>query len=114
MTIVGILGAYYLDIDPDTEEVSFLTPDSLSFLNDFFQIFGKWVTWLAVASPIGLIICAWWMYDYVKKTKELSELIDTPSRAKFVRNLDEVEYLAWSLPQRYENKVLEKKREFKL
>ena len=54
------------------------------------------------------------MYDFFKKTRELASLIDTPSKAKFVRNLDDIEYLAWVLPQRFEDKVIAKKKEFKL
>ena len=54
----------------------------------------------------------WWLYDYVKKTKKLKELTKTPSKARFVRNLDDIEYLAWSLPQRFEDEVLRKKKDF--
>lgn len=89
-------------------------PSFLSFLRDFSDPFGSWIAWIVIAAPLGLIVCIWWYYDYVKKTRELADLIDTPSRAKFVRNLDDIEYLAWSLPQRFEDKVLAKKDEFKL
>ena len=108
LTIIGIIGVY-LDMDEDHR-----LPSYISFLQDLSDPFGRWTAWIVVAAPIGLIVCAWWYYDYVKKTRELAELIDTPSKAKFVRNLDEIEYLAWSLPQRYEDTVLTKKREFKI
>ncbi len=108
LTIIGIVGAY-LNMNEDNKLPSFI-----SFLQDLSDPFGRWIAWIVVAAPIGLIVCAWWYYDYVKKTRELGELIDTPSKAKFVRNLDEIEYLAWSLPQRYEDKVLTKKKEFKI
>lgn len=102
---IGIIGVY-LDLD-DSNHLP-------SLLEDLAAPFGNWVAWLAVIGPIAFIVCTWWLYDYVKKTRELARLIDTPSKAKFVRNLDEIEFLAWNLPQRFENKVLEKKREFKL
>lgn len=89
-------------------------PSFISFLQDLSDPFGRWIAWIVIAAPIGLIICVWWYYDYVRKIRELADLIDTPSKAKFVRNLDEIEYLAWSLPQRYEDKVLMKKKEFKI
>jgi type II secretory pathway component PulF len=89
-------------------------PQYVSFLDDLVAPFGNWVTWLVVAGPIGLIICVWWFYDYVKKTRKLAKLIDTPSKAKFVRNLDDIEYLAWSLPQRFEDEVIAKKKELKI
>lgn len=108
LTIIGVIGVY-LDMSANNS-----LPSYISFLQDLSDPFGRWTTWIVVAAPIGLIVCAWWYYDYVKKTRELAELIDTPSKAKFVRNLDEIEYLAWSLPQRYEDTVLTKKREFKI
>ena len=108
LTIIGILGTY-LNMDENNR-----LPSYISFLQDLSDPFGTWIAWIVVAAPIGLIVCAWWYYDYVKKIRELAELIGTPSKAKFVRNLDEIEYLAWSLPQRYEDKVLTKKKEFKI
>lgn len=108
LTIIGIIGVY-LNMNEDNG-----LPSYISFLQDLSDPFGRWIAWIVVAAPIGLIVCAWWYYDYVKKTRELAELIDTPSKAKFVRNLDEIEYLAWSLPQRYEDKVLSKKKEFRI
>ncbi len=113
LTIVGIVGAFFRETQSDGTVVYNLH-GALSFLADLAKPFGAWATWLVVAAPIGLIICIWWFYDYVKKTRELAALIDTPSKAKFVRNLDDIEYLAWSLPQRFEDVVLKKKREFKL
>ena len=108
LTIIGIVGTY-LSMNEDNR-----LPSYISFLQDLSDPFGRWIAWIVVAAPIGLIVCAWWYYDYVKKIRELAELIGTPSKAKFVRNLDEIEYLAWSLPQRYEDKVLTKKKEFKI
>lgn len=112
LTLVGVLGVLTIKVDGNV--TSFDLPSALEFLGVFVEPLGSWVTWLAVAGPIGLVVCSWWLYDYTKKTKELAELIDTPSKAKFVRNLDDIEYLAWSLPRRFEVRVLEKKREFKL
>ncbi len=108
LTVIGAIGVY-LNLDDSNS-----LPSVLSALEDLVTPFGDWVAWLVVASPIGLIVCAWWLYDFFRKTRELAELIDTPSKAKFVRNLDEIDYLAWSLPQRYEDRVLSKKKEFKI
>jgi len=113
LTVVGVVGAFFRETQDDGSVV-YNIHGIFSFLGELARPFGAWATWLVVAAPIGLIICIWWLYDYIKKTRELAELIDTPSKAKFVRNLDDIEYLAWSLPQRYEDVVLRKKREFKL
>jgi len=116
LTVVSVIGVAYIDVveNGDDKTVSFDLPGSISFFETFLNPLGTWVTWIAVASPIGLVVCVWWLYDFFKKTRELAGLIDTPSKAKFVRNLDDIEYFAWSLPQRYEDQVMQKKKEFKI
>lgn len=104
LTVVGVVGVFL-------EEN---LPSYLVFLTDLTEPIGSWAYWLVVVGPLGLAISIWWLYDFLKKTKELDDLIRTPSKAKFVRNLDDIEFLAWSLPQRYEDQVLAKKREFGL
>jgi H+/Cl- antiporter ClcA len=113
LTIVSIVGVFALhaeSLDPPQTLASYLLPIK-NYLSDPF---GTWVYWLVAVAPIGLVVCAWWVYDYVRKVRELAGLIDTSSKAKFVRNMDDIEYLAWSLPKRYEDHVIEKKKEFKL
>ncbi len=113
LTIVSIVGVLALRAEaqvPQETVPSFLLPIK-NYLSDPF---GTWVYWLVVAAPIGLLVCAWWIFDYFRKVKELAGLIDTASKAKFVRNMDDIEYLAWSLPKKFEDHVIEKKKEFKL
>ena len=112
LSVIGLVGARYINIEGKI--VTFKLPAGLSSLQDLIQPFGTWVTWIAVIAPIGLVVCLWWLYDYVKKVRKLVGLMDTSSRAKFVRNMDDIEYLAWVLPRRFEKQVLDKKREFKL
>jgi len=112
LSVIGLVGARYINIDGKI--ITFKLPAGLSFLIDLIQPFGTWVTWIAVIAPIGFVVCLWWLYDYVQKVRKLGLLMDTSSRAKFVRNMDDIEYLAWVLPRRFEKHVLEKKREFKL
>ena len=102
LTIIGVVGTFFSE----------RLPGYLSFMEELSDPFGDWSYWLVLAGPILLVGAVWWLYDYVKKTRSLARLIATPSKAKFVRNLDEIEYLAWSLPQRFETKVLELKRRF--
>ena len=104
LTIVSVIGVFLGDSAPSYFEA----------IVELGDPFGDWLTWLVAIAPIGLVVCVWWFYDYVKKTRELAKLIDTPSKAKFVRNMDDIEYLAWVLPKRYENQVIDKKKEFKL
>ena len=100
LTLVGAVGVFFIGELP-----SYLYP-----LEELSEPFGTWSYWFLVLGPILLVGGVWWIYDYVKKTRELARLIDTPSKAKFVRRLDDIEYLAWSLPQRFEDQVLERKR----
>lgn len=112
LTLVGVVGSFFKTTSNGV--VTYHLPKALGFLGQLTTPFGQWVTYLVVIGPIGLIVCIWWLVDYIRKKRELAKLIDTPSRAKFVRNLDDIEYLAWVLPQKFEDKVLEKKKEFKL
>lgn len=113
LTIVSIVGV--LALRAEAQEPPQTVPSFLiSIKNYLSDPFGTWVYWLVVVAPIGLVVCAWWVYDYVKKIRELAGLVDTSSKAKFVRNMDDIEYLAWSLPKKFEDHVIEKKKEFKL
>jgi hypothetical protein len=38
-------------------------------------------------------------------------LLDEKQKAIFIKNLDDVEYLAWRLPSKYEEELIEKKRQ---
>jgi len=104
LTLVGVTGVFLLDG----------LPPYLFFLQELAEPFGSWAYWVLVGGPLFLVGAAWWLYDYFKKTRALARLIATPSKAKFVRNMDEIEYLAWSLPRRFEERGFEKKRRFNL
>lgn len=78
------------------------------------EALGSWAYWLVVAGPVVWVVCLWWLLDFIVKTRKLRGLVDTTSKAKFVRHLDEIEYLAWLLPERYEARVLAKKEELKV
>ncbi len=112
LTLVGVVGTFFKSTSGDI--VTYHLPKILGFLGQLTTPFGSWVSYLVVIGPIGLVVSLWWLYDYEKKIRELAKLTDTPSKAKFVRNIDDIEYLAWVLPQRFEDKVLEKKKEFKI
>ncbi|MGQ9587842.1 MAG: hypothetical protein ACUVT7_05630 [Thermoplasmata archaeon] len=59
LTVVGVIGWKYIDINEDDDTVTFDLPKALGFFEDFLNPLGTWVTWLAVAAPIGLIVCVW-------------------------------------------------------
>lgn len=90
-----------------------LTGD-LSFLQDIVKPFGDWVYWLALVGLVGFIIDLAWVLDYWMKTRKLRDLIDTESKSKFIKNMDDIEYVAWRLPKKYRALVAEKKVELKI
>ena len=104
LTLVGVTGVFLLD----------KLPSYLFALQELAEPFGSWAYWLLVGGPLLLVGAGWWLYDYFRKTRALERLVATPSKAKFVRNMDEIEYLAWSLPRRFEERVFKKKRQFNL
>lgn len=98
---------------------NFLVAPSCSTPPDFFcdlvrNKVGPWNIWVLVVGPILLLAGIVYLGDTVKKQREFSKLIDTDSKAKFVQNQDRIEYLAWLLSSRFERRVEEKKREFKI
>lgn len=81
---------------------------------DLVAPLGNWVYWLVILGILGLIVALWWDVDYFLKVRKLKELSDTSSKAKFLKNLDEIEYLAWRLPKKFRVMVAQKKEELKI
>jgi len=94
----------------------YFLPDSFTpnFLRDVYADLGMWIVWITVLGPILLAGGGWYFLDIVRKRREFERLINTPSKAKFVRNQDRLEYLGWILSSEHERRVWEKKREFKI
>jgi hypothetical protein len=85
-----------------------------STFQSIVESFGNWVYWLAFIGPLGFLCALWWMADYILKVKKLKNLIDTESKAKFIKNQDDIEYIAWRLPKKYKVLVAKKKIELKI
>jgi hypothetical protein len=89
-------------------------PGPLSAFQDIVNAFGLWVNWLAIAGIIGFIVAIWWMIDYVLKIRKLKDLMDTESKSKFIKSMDDIDFIAWRLPKKYKNLVANKKSELKI
>lgn len=85
-----------------------------SLFQDIIDAAGNWIYWLALLGVLGLVFSLWWMSDYVIKCRKLRGMLDTTSKAKFIKNMDETEYIAWRLPQKYGVRVVNKKKELKI
>ena len=75
---------------------------------------GNWVIWVFLLSLIGWIVGLGYFLAYYFNAKKFHKLTDTASKATFVRNQDDIEYLAYKLGERYEIKVEELKEELKI
>ena len=59
------------------------------------------------------MIAAWlYFHDHNKSYTRFNELMETDSKASFVRNIDEIEELAIQLGPDFEKMVIEKRKEF--
>ena len=85
--------------------------DSLpDFLKGICSAPGGWNYWILLLSALGLLIGGWYLYDTVKKKRKFEDLMETNSRSKFMRNLADLEDIAWYLGKDYETRLEEKKR----
>lgn len=75
---------------------------------------GNWIYWFLVVGPIMVLSGGWWLFDSVRKSLQLVNYLKIDSKARFVKNLDDIEYLAWVLPRKYEEMVIEKKKQFRM
>lgn len=83
-------------------------------LQDIDRYLGEWNVWLAVLGPLLLFVGGYYFFDTIRKRREFERLIETDSKAKFVRNQDRIEFLAWILGRNYYRRSEQKKAEFNL
>jgi uncharacterized membrane protein len=87
-----------------------LTVISLADITAGTAGFGGWSYWTVV---VGLILFAfglYWLAGYLRNVRDFRRLMEEESKAAFIKNMDDVEYLAWKLPTRYEDELMAKKK----
>ena len=85
------------------------------FLNDIDLRIGRWIIWVAFSGLLLLSGGGWYFQDTIRKRREFNRLIETDSKAKFVKNQDRLERLAYFyLGSEYRKRVEAKKEEFAL
>jgi aspartokinase-like uncharacterized kinase len=99
LTLWGILGVFVYESLSDE-------------VKDFVDSIGDWIYWCILAGPIILIAGGWYFFDNLRKRKEFKELMETTSKAKFIRNMDRAEFLAWKLTMDHQKQLMDKKKEF--
>jgi len=87
---------------------------ALAFSNVAFTEIGNWDWWVLIAGGLLLLVGALWYASYVLNVRKFRRLLQENSKANFVRKQDDVEYLAWRLPLRYEEELAAKKKQLGL
>lgn len=83
------------------------------FLQDIDRRIGNWIIWVAFVGVLLLIGGGWYFQDTIRKRREFGRLLNTDSKAKFVRSQQRLEELAhWYLGREFVKKVEAKKQEF--
>lgn len=72
---------------------------------------GDWAYWLVVIGLISFLVGIYLLSGFLSKKTQFERYLKTESRAEFKKNQDEVEYLAWRLPSRFNERLIKKKEE---
>ena len=88
--------------------------DNSSLIQFSHDLFDSWGFWIVIPGLIMTILGAYYIYDFYRKMKEFRNLMTIDSKAKFIKNLDRIEFLAWRLHPNYEKVVIEKKKKYKI
>ena len=89
--------------------------DENSTLGDFAKNkVGNFAIWFAILGLILLLAGLFYFIATIFNKRKFEKLIDTHSKAKFIRKLDEIDKLAWKLTNKERQKVVLKKRKFRI
>jgi hypothetical protein len=86
----------------------------IDFLDSFYTSIGDWNFWLFIVTITVVIACGWIFGDLMLKLSKFKRLINTTSKATFVRNQEEIEELAWKIGPKYMEIVNERKQKFRI
>lgn len=84
----------------------------LDVLGYRFTGFGGWGYWMVGIGAVVLLAGLVWFASYRLNVKKFNKLMEEKSKAAFVKKLDDVEFLAWKLPMKYEDELMQKKKGF--
>ncbi len=75
---------------------------------------GSWDYWLVMVGVPLLLIGVIWLWIYLARVKHFRKELQEKSKANFLKNMDDTEYLAWRLPTKFEKELESKKVEFNI
>ncbi len=94
MTLVGVM----------------LTVISLADITAGSAGFGGWSYWTVIVGFMLFAFGLYWLAGYLRNVRDFKKLIEEESKAAFIKNMDDTEYLAWKLPLRFEDELMAKKK----
>ena len=101
MIIISIMSFVYSDGDTGMARWS-------------YDLIGNWAFWIILPGLAMIIVSAYYLYDFFKRLKEFNGLMKSESKAKFIKNVDRIEELAWRLHPKYERIVIERKKKYRI
>jgi hypothetical protein len=81
---------------------------------DFLSSIGPWGYWAILIGVSGILAGGFYTYDHIAQMRKFERMMEGRGRANFIKDLDEIERLAYGLGPSFEGRVLERKREFRL
>ncbi len=73
--------------------------------------------WSFYTLLIGIFFGIWGIWElvvHVKRVRKMRVFLSTEGKAHLIRNIEEMEYLAWCLPSKWEVALKEKKRSYRV
>jgi hypothetical protein len=74
-----------------------------------FASTGNWMYWIFVVSLIGLILFIYLYLKFLSDAKKFTNIISGSSKQNFIKNLKELEQIAYKLGPAFEEKLREAK-----
>jgi len=75
---------------------------------------GDWNYWFLIIGISIAIAGGWYTFDTLRKRLKFEEYINSESKREFVSNLRELEEISYKLGEKYQNRLEEKKRKWRV
>ncbi len=89
-----------------------LVGGAVSLMGITLKGLGAWAYWVVFVGVFVFLSGVIWLWSYLSSVRKFNKLAAEKSKAVFVKSMDDAEYLVWKLPMRYEQRLIEKKRQF--
>ncbi len=115
ISIVLLAAGIYLTVTSGywvLKDIGFISPNNgMDYLT---QWAGDWNYWLLAVGIIFLISGGWYTVDTIRKREEFEEYMNSGSKREFVKHIKELEELAYKLGEKYQKRLEEQKRKWRV